>query len=491
MKKVLIANRGEIAVRIIRSVRDLGLQSVAIYDQNDWQSLHVRLSDECYAIQSEMDKATEDEIINLAKRVNADAIHPGYGFLAEKADFAAACINAGINFIGPAPEILSLLQDRLAVLELVNKAGIKTPKLHNKRFLVDQVDEIISACEIMGFPLIFQACLHQQGRSIWFIDNLSQANEMLARLRQKQPKLELFIEEKLDPVHLVRVPILVNHTGTIIFNEIDSSVQFRNCRLIEESPSPVLTAKIRHEIFQITHAVVRCINFSGLGTVDYLIDPAGNISFSKIKPYLPASHVLNDLTTGLDLVALQIEHSYGMEPEICQDDIHLNGSSLLCRISAVDPYKNFLPSPGVIRNLRLPAGPFVRCDSHITQGYEIPEKFDPTLMMISVTSKDRRTLLSRMRRALSEINITGITTDLPVILYILDQPEFTDGLYYTEFLIQRLEGQHEIIHEQPSEEDYKNFAVATATAYYYQRKLFRPVMPERLKTSWHQESRKP
>ena len=491
MKKILIANRGEIAVRIIRSIRDLGLKSVSIYDQNDWQSLHVKLSDECYVIQSEMDKATHIEIIELAKRVKADAIHPGYGFLAEQADFAETCADAGIIFIGPSPEILSLLQDRFTVLELVKRAGIPTPKFLKKLFFVNQIDEIVEACVEMEYPLIFQARYHQPGRSIWFIENQAQAIEMLERLQQKQPNLELFLEEKISPVHLVRVIILrMQNKDSIVFNEIDSSIQFRNRRLIEESPSPIITPKQRNEISQITHEVTRCLNFSGLGTLDFLVDTAGNVFFSKIKPYLPASHVLTEIATGLDLVALQIMHSAGMGPGIRQDDIQAK-HSLLCRISAVDPYKNFLPSPGVIRKFRLPAGPFVRCDTHISDGYQLPEKFDPILAKISVFSNDRASLLSRMRRVLSETSISGITTDLPVLLNILDQPEFTKSLYHTDFLNQRFEGLLESINEIPSEDEYKNFAIATAAAYYYQRKFFRPTMPERLKSTWHQESRKP
>jgi acetyl-CoA carboxylase, biotin carboxylase subunit len=492
MKKILIANRGEIAVRIIRSIRDLGLQSVSIYDQNDWQSLHVRLSDECYAMQSGMDKVNEDEIIELAKKINADAIHPGYGFLAEKADFAGKCADAGIIFIGPSPEILSLLQDRLTVLELVKKAGIPTPKFLNKSFFISQGDEIVSTCETFGYPLIFQARFHQLGRSIWFIDNRSQAIEMLGRLRQKQPDLELFIEQKFFPVHLIRVPVLSLDKGTpIIFNEVDSSIHFRNRRLIEESPSPILAPTQRETINRITLEAISFFKFTGLGTFDYLVDAQGNIFFSKIKPYLPGSHMLNEISTGMDLVTLQIMHSAGLEPGIKQEDVLTKNFSLLCRISAVDPNKNFLPNPGMIRNFRLPAGPFVRCDTHITNGYQIPEKYDPILAKISVSSKDRNSLLSRMSRVLSETSISGITTDLPVSIYILNQQAFINGSYHTDFLYQLLEGRLEVIQDIAFEEEYRNFAVATATAYYFQRKSFRPIMPDRVKSSWHQESRKP
>jgi acetyl/propionyl-CoA carboxylase alpha subunit len=490
--KILVANRGEIAVRIIRSIRDLGLQSVSIFDPNDLQSLHVRFADECFAIQSEMDRATDVEIIELAKRVGADAIHPGYGFLAEKADFARKCAEAGLVLIGSTPDILFLLQDRLAVLDIVKKAGIPTPSYLPRRYQVGQVEKIIPTCLELGFPLIFQACLHQAGRSIWFIESESQAVEMLDRLKQKQPGLEIFLEEHLHPVHLLRVPVLGMENSTpIVFNEIDSSIQYRNRRLIEESPSPVITPEIRREIRQMTHAVTRCLGFTGLGTIDYLVQENGAIVFSKIKPYVPASHLLNEVITGFDLVALQIKQSFGLEPGITQEDIHTSDHGLLCRISAVDPFKNFLPSPGVIRNFRLPAGPFVRCDSHITQGYQIPEKYDPILVKIATTAKERSTLLSRMCRALLEITISGITTDLPVLLYLLDQPEFTEGLYHTDFVKQKLEGQVDTVQPGASNEEYLNFAIATASAYYQQRKLFRPVMPERLKTSWHQDSRKP
>ncbi len=489
MRKILVANRGEIAVRIIRTIRDLGMQSVSIFDQNDWQSLHVRLSDECYATQSDMAKATDLEIIELAKKVKADAIHPGYGFLAEKAAFAKSCEDNGIIFIGPSSEVLTLLQDRLVVLEQVKKAGIPTPKYLNRRFVVSQVNDIISACQIIGYPLIFQACFHQPGRSIWFIDNELQATEMLARLRQKQPDLEIFLEEKISPVHLIRVPILGNsNSHPIIFTEIDSSIQYRNRRLIEESPSPIITPRLRLEIEEIIREVVCCLNFSGLGTVDLLVN-GSDIIFSKVKPYLAANHVLNEVSTNLDLVATQMEYLSGLPLAIKQEDVQRSDFSLLCRVSAVDPYKNFLPSPGVIRNFRLPAGPFVRCDSHITQGYQIPEKYDPILVKISISSKNRKTLISRMQRALSETSINGITTDLPVLLYILNQPEFNLGQYHTDYLTQRFE-HFENIGEEPSEDEYKNFAIATATAYYFQRKLFRPVVPERLKSTWHQDSRK-
>jgi acetyl-CoA carboxylase, biotin carboxylase subunit len=492
MEKILIANRGEIAVRIIRTIRDLDYKSVSIYDQNDWQSSHVRISDECYAIQSELNKANDLEIIELAKRIKVDAIHPGYGFLAEKADFAQSCVDAGINFIGPPPEILELLQDRHRVLSKLDQAGIPVPRFSDQNFEVGRTNEIIDSCGSIGYPLIFQARFHQPGRSIWFIENQSQAYEMLERLHQKQPSFEIFIEEKITPAHLVRVPfICMRNAKTIVFNEVDSSIQFRNRRLIEESPSPIITTQQRQVINQISQNVVHYLNYSGLGTIDYLVDDGGHVFFSKIKPYLPASHVLNELVTGLDLVGLQIKYAAGLDPDLQLDDIQVNDSSLLCRISAVDPYKNFLPSPGVVRNLRLPAGPFVRCDSHITNGYHIPEIYDPILAKISVSGKDRQSALSRMHRALSETTISGITTDLPVLLYILDQQELIAGQYHTEFLNKRLEGHLEAIYDHPSEDEYKNFVFAAATAYTYQRKFFRPIVPDRLKSSWHQDSRKP
>lgn len=488
--KVLVANRGEIAVRIVRALRDLGIWSVALYDAADSGSLHVRLADECVELKTQFSYMDGAEIIDIAQRLGVSAIHPGYGFLAERADFIRACEQAGITFIGPPSDVAATVGNKIAALERAEQAGFATPPHSTRSFSADEFDLLAAEADALGYPLIIKACAGGRGRAT----RVARSRKGLERsVRQAQAEAQLvfgseqvFLERAILPCRFIDIQIVGDNYGTLLhLGTRDGSIQRYNQKLLAEAPAPSLTPAQRAEAEQMALAVARLFDLRGVGTVEFLMDGAGKFYFTEIKPRIQVEHPVTEMVTRIDLVREQVELAAGKRIRLRQEDIKLEGWAMQCRLNAEDPWNNFLPSPGVLRRFRLPGGPNVRVDTYGYSGCEVPVRYDPMLAVLAVWGEDRAECLSRMRRALQDFAITGVQTNLPLFQRIVDDPDFVRGEYTTQFIWRPwLEPV-----AQPAPELLRDLAVAAAISYVMRYQAFKPVQPERLRSGWHTSSR--
>ncbi|MEE2521687.1 biotin carboxylase N-terminal domain-containing protein [Pseudarthrobacter sp. J75] len=426
--KVLIANRGEIAVRIIRAARDEGIASVAVYADPDRDALHVRLADEAYALGG--NTAAEsyllmDKIIDAAVRSGADAIHPGYGFLAENAQFAARVIEAGITWIGPSPEAISALGDKVQARHIAEKVG--APQVPGTADPVESAEEILTFVDKFGLPVAIKAAFGGGGRGI-----------KVARTREEIPELfesavreataafgrgECFIERFLDAPRHVETQCLADaHGNVVVVSTRDCSLQRRNQKLVEEAPAPFLTEEQNRLLYESSKAILKEAGYLGAGTCEFLVGQDGTISFLEVNTRLQVEHCVSEEVTGIDLVREQFRLARG--EELGYEDPEVRGHSFEFRITGEDPGRNFMPAPGAIRTLRNPTGPGVRIDSGVEQGDVISGNFDSMLSKLVVTGATRRQALERSRRALEEMVVEGIPTVIPFHLAVVADPAF-------------------------------------------------------------------
>ncbi|AMB39830.1 MULTISPECIES: biotin carboxylase N-terminal domain-containing protein [Paenarthrobacter] len=428
LTKVLIANRGEIAVRIIRAARDEGIASVAVYADPDRDALHVRLADEAYALGG--NTAAEsylvmDKIIDVAKQAGADGIHPGYGFLAENAEFAAKVIEAGITWIGPSPEAISALGDKVQARHIAEKVG--APLVPGTADPVKDADEILKFAEEFGLPVAIKAAFGGGGRGIKVARTMEEIPELYeSAVREAVAAFgrgECFIERFLDAPRHVETQCLADAYGNVVVvSTRDCSLQRRNQKLVEEAPAPYLTEEQNKRLYESSKAILKEAHYLGAGTCEFLVGQDGTISFLEVNTRLQVEHCVSEEVTGIDLVREQFRIARG--EALGYEDPEVRGHSFEFRITGEDPGRNFMPAPGTISTLKNPTGPGIRVDSGVEEGDVISGNFDSMLSKLIVTGSSREQALQRSRRALEEMVVDGIPTVIPFDLAVVTDPDF-------------------------------------------------------------------
>lgn len=440
IKKVLIANRGEIAVRVIRSCRELGIKSVAIYSDADRSAMHVRYADEAYHIGPSPSKESYlngDKIIEVAKQCGADAIHPGYGFLSENADFAKKCNAAGIIFIGPTWESIVIMGDKISARQRMIAAGVPVvPGTQEKVIDIETVKKIVNE---IGLPIIIKASAGGGGKGMRLV---RKKEDLASALRMAQSEAlssfgndTVYIEKYLDSPHHIEFQILADrHGNTLHLFERECSVQRRHQKMIEETPSPFITQELRAQMGIAAIKAATAVNYQGAGTIEFLVDANRTFYFLEMNTRLQVEHPITERTTGIDLVKEQINIASGKPISFKQEELVQFGHAVECRISAEDPFNNFMPCPGIIRHISEPNGLGVRTDGYVYEGYEIPMFYDPLITKIISWGRTRGEAIDRMKRALFEYKITGVKTSIKFLEKIMENKDFNDGIYDTHFI---------------------------------------------------------
>ena len=444
VEKVLIANRGEIALRIIRSCRELGIATVAVYSTVDKNALHVQLADEAVCVGDSLSNKSYLNIPNIlaaATSRGVDAIHPGYGFLAENDKFAEMCNDHGIIFIGPSPSSIRQMGDKSTAKETMERVGVPTVP-GSKGLLVD-VKEAFTLAEKIGYPIIIKATAGGGGRGMRLVESPDKLEKMF---KAAQGEAEaafgndgLYMEKFIKKPRHVEVQILADRSGNVIhLGERDCSVQRRHQKLLEESPSPAINSNLREKMGKAAIAAAQSIKYEGAGTVEFLVDEDEQFYFMEMNTRIQVEHPVTEMVTGVDLIAEQIKIAGGDNLDFNQEEIQLNGHAIECRINAEDPSHNFRPSPGKITGWLPPGGPGVRVDSHVYTGYEIPPFYDSLIGKLIVWGKDRNAAIKRMNRALNECAVTGIPTTINFHLTLLDKSKFKEGKIHTKYVEEEL-----------------------------------------------------
>jgi acetyl-CoA carboxylase biotin carboxylase subunit len=438
--KLLIANRGEIALRILRSCRELGISTVAVYSTVDRNALHVQLADEAVCVGEAPSSRSYLNIPNIlaaATSRGADAIHPGYGFLAESAAFAEICRDHGLTFVGPTPEAILAMGDKATAKRTMQQVGV--PTIPGSEGLLESVEEAIAAAKRMGFPVMIKATAGGGGRGMRLVPSADQL-EGLYKAAQGEAEAAfgnpgLYMEKFIDRPRHVEVQVLADRFGNVVhLGERDCSIQRRHQKLLEEAPSPGLDPSVRDRMGQAAAAAARSIGYEGAGTVEFLLDRSGSFYFMEMNTRIQVEHPVTEMVTGLDLIAEQLRIAGGEPISVSQDQVRLQGHAIECRINAEDPRQNFRPSPGKITGWLPPGGPGVRVDSHVYTGYEIPPFYDSLIGKLIVWAPTRDMALRRLRRALAEWAVTGIPTTIEFHLALLERAEFQRGEVYTKFV---------------------------------------------------------
>ncbi len=438
--KILIANRGEIALRVIRACREMNIKTVAVYSEADATSLHVRFADEAVCIgpaQSSESYLNIPAIISAAEITDVEAIHPGYGFLSENAHFAEICESCNIAFIGPTPETIRLMGDKVQARETVRKIGV--PLTPGGKGIVKNQQDALKVAKEIKYPVIIKAAAGGGGKGMRVCHNDVTLTSSF-NIAQKEAEANfgnpnVYIEKYItDPRH-IEFQILADHHGNVIhLGERDCSIQRRHQKLLEESPSPALDSKLRKKMGETSVKIAKACNYRGVGTIEYLLNSNGEFYFMEMNTRIQVEHPVTEMVTGIDLIKEQIKAAAGEKLKIKQDDVKLNGAAIECRINAEDPSNNFMPSPGKITELNLPGGYGVRVDTHIYQGYSIPPFYDSMVAKLIVYDKTRIEAIRKMRRALEEFYISPIKTTIGLHSEILDHPLFVEGKVSTHFL---------------------------------------------------------
>jgi acetyl-CoA carboxylase, biotin carboxylase subunit len=444
--KILIANRGEIALRILRTCEEMGISTIAVHSTIDRHALHVQLADEAVCIgepPSSKSYLNIPNIISAALTHNANAIHPGYGFLAENARFAEMCADHGITFIGPTPEAILKMGDKSNAKETMQRLGI--PTIPGSEGLLESEEEAIALAEKIGCPVMIKATAGGGGRGMRLVRELSELPQLL---RQAQGEAEaafgnpgVYMEKFIVRPRHIEFQILADCFGNVIhLGERDCSIQRRHQKLLEEAPSPALSSELREKMGTAAVNVAKAINYVGAGTVEFLLDAFGNFYFMEMNTRIQVEHPVTEMIAGLDLIAHQIRIAQGEPLPITQEQVLLRGHAIECRINAEDPDRNFAPHPGRISGYLTPGGIGVRMDSHVYTDYEIPPYYDSLIGKLIVWAPDRAGAIARMKRALRECAITGVPTTISFHQKILEHPEFIKGEVYTNFVEQMMSG---------------------------------------------------
>lgn len=431
--KILIANRGEIALRIIRACKEMGIRTVAVYSEADKESLHVRHADEAVCIGAASPSSSYlniPAIISAAEITDVDAIHPGYGFLSENAHFAEICESCQIAFIGPTPQNIRLLGDKITAKETMRKAGL--PITPGSTSVVKTKDESIKIARRIKYPVIIKATAGGGGRGMRICHNDVRLISALMTAQSEAEKAfgvpDVYIEKYIEEPRHIEFQVIADNYGNIVHcGERDCSIQRRHQKLLEESPSPAMDAKLRKKIGDLVVKGVKAAGYRNVGTVEFLMDKNANFYFMEMNTRIQVEHPVTEMTTGIDLIKEQIKIAAGEKLKIHQDDIKIVGAAIECRINAEDPQNNFMPSPGKIEILSLPGGPHVRVDTHVYQGYNVSPYYDSMIAKVIVHRENRSEAIKTMRRALDEFIIGPIKTTIPFHKILLENPLFKKG----------------------------------------------------------------
>ncbi|MFJ7308866.1 acetyl-CoA carboxylase biotin carboxylase subunit [Peribacillus frigoritolerans] len=440
LKKVLIANRGEIAVRVIRACKELGIETVAVYSEADKEALHVHLADEAYCIGPHLSTKSYLNMTNLfsvAQVTNADAIHPGYGFLAENAEFATQCVENNIIFIGPSPEAISKMGAKAVARETMEAAGV--PIVPGTDGIIEDFEEALSTARSIGYPVIVKATAGGGGKGMRVAESEDALKKAITMAQQEAEtafgNAGVYLEKYIEEPRHIEIQIMGDSYGNVVhLGERDCSIQRRHQKLIEEAPSPALDEELRTKMGEAALKAAKAVQYSGAGTIEFLLDKHKNFYFMEMNTRIQVEHPVTELITGIDLIKEQLLVASGHRLSIRQEDITMNGWAIECRINAENPDKNFMPSPGKVGNYLPPGGLGVRVDSAVYPNYTITPFYDSMIAKLIVHGKDREEAIARMKRALSEFVIEGIDTTIDFHLSLLDHPVFKSGDFNTKFL---------------------------------------------------------
>lgn len=467
-KKILIANRGEIAVRVQRACRELGIETVAIFSDADRQATHVRYADEAYPVGPSPARESYlcgDRIISIARKCGADAIHPGYGFLAERADFALACQDAGLVFIGPHPSSIASMGDKTIARTKVAKAGIPVvPGTEGQGPLHD--DELIAIAPSIGFPLLIKAASGGGGKGLREVKVIEEMPELIRSARREAEASfgdgNVYLEKLMEGAHHIEFQILADQYGNVIhLGERECSIQRRHQKLIEESPSPFIgnDRNLRNRMGAIAVQAAHSVDYTNTGTIEFLVDKDKNFYFLEMNTRLQVEHTVTEMITGLDIVVEQIRIANGWKLSYEQKDIQSRGAAIECRINTEDPYNNFMPSIGIITLVQSPTGPGIRVDNGIYAGFEISPYYDPLIAKLVAWGETRQQAIVRARRALEEYRIAGVRTNIPFHQTMMATYPFLSGDYDTRFV----EEQFPLLDAAENREMFLDIAALMAT----------------------------
>jgi acetyl-CoA carboxylase biotin carboxylase subunit len=440
IKKILIANRGEIAIRVMRTCREMNIETVAIYSEADRTSMHVRYAHEAYCVgkaPSSESYLNIDKILEVAKKSNADAIHPGYGFLSENAEFARRCNAEGIIFIGPSPEVIVQMGDKIQARDAMTTAGI--PVVPGTDGEIETEEEVLVVIEEIGLPVMIKASAGGGGKGMRLVRNKTEVVSAVRAARSEAKSAfgndAVYIEKYITSPHHIEFQILADQHGhTVHLFERECSIQRRHQKMIEETPSPLMTDELREKMGQSAVKAAKAVNYYGAGTIEFLVDNNLNYYFLEMNTRLQVEHPITERVTGIDLVKQQIFIAEGKELDFNQEDLHQRGHSIECRIYAEDPDNNFMPSAGKVYKISSPLGLGVRTDGYVYEGYEIPIYYDPLISKLIVWGKTRDEAIARMRRALHEYKITGVKTSIKMLERVMNNSNFIEGNYDTHFI---------------------------------------------------------
>jgi acetyl-CoA carboxylase biotin carboxylase subunit len=495
LRKVLVANRGEIAVRVLRGLKDRGIRGAVVYSEADRRSLPVLLADEAYCIgpaPSSESYLRGDAIVQLAKEIGADAIHPGYGFLSENADFARACRDAGVIFIGPSPEAIAAMGSKVESRRLMMDAGV--PVVPGGRDPLPDLETAQRAADEIGYPIMLKAASGGGGKGMRMVpsaDELPSAyraarSEARASFGDDAVYAEKFV---VQPRH-VEIQILGDEYGKIVsLGERECSLQRRHQKVVEEAPSPVVDADLRRRMGEAAVLAAKAVNYVNAGTVEFLLDARGEFYFLEVNTRLQVEHPITEMVTGIDLVSAQLDIASGLPLGDRYDNVQPQGHAIELRLYAEDPYRGFVPSPGLIRRLRWPQGPGIRVDAGVYEGSEVPIHYDPMLAKLIIYGADRRQAMERMGRALAEMRIEGIRTTTPLYGALLEDEDFLTGRLDNDMLDRKLAAGELQPVSRDSLDDLPLIAAALAHFEHSESHSARSESPQGHRSGWRQSAR--
>lgn len=472
INKILIANRGEIAVRIMRSCREMDIRTVAVYSEVDRSALHVRYADEAYcigpapAIESYLNM---DSILGAAKASKSDAIHPGYGFLSENATFSQRCEDEGFLFIGPSSRSIALMGDKISARQIMLSAGV--PVVPGTHAPLTGIQEAIATIKEIGLPVMVKASAGGGGKGMRLIRQFADIESAVRSARSEALAAfgddAVYIEKYIDSPHHIEFQIMADKHGEVVhLFERECSVQRRHQKVVEETPSPLLNQTIRDEMGSKAVAAAKAVNYYGAGTVEFIVDDKLNYYFLEMNTRLQVEHPITERVVGVDLVKEQVMVAQGMALSMKQEHLRQNGHAIECRIYAEDPDRDFMPSPGRVSHITVPLGLGVRYDGYVYEGYEIPLHYDPLISKLITWGRDRPEAIQRMRRALYEYKITGVKTSLPFLERIMHQPDFVQGNYNTHLIQDNIQW---LVADDSCDEDCEDIALVAAMIYHKTR----------------------
>jgi len=443
-KKVLIANRGEIAVRIIRACREVGIETVAVYSEADRHALHVRYADEAYLLgpaPSRESYLRADKIMDIAKKSGADAIHPGYGFLAEREDFSAACEESKIAFIGPKPSSIAAMGDKMTARNTVTAAGVPVvPGTEGEGSLSNE--ELLAVAPQIGFPLLIKATAGGGGKGMREVKSIEEMPGLLESARREAEAAfgdgNVYLEKLVEGARHIEIQIIADTQGNVVhLGERECSLQRRHQKLLEEATSAAVSETLRERMGSVAVKAAQSVSYVNAGTIEFLLDKDENFYFLEMNTRLQVEHPVTEMVTGIDIVKEQLRIARGRALTYKQEDVQFNGHAIECRINAEDPYNGFMPSTGRITHSLLPTGPGVRVDTGVYPGFEITPFYDPMIAKLIVWGETRAQAILRMRRALEEYRIVGVRTNIPFHQTMMDSHRFMGGQYDTRFVEER------------------------------------------------------